>query len=54
MIKNDQREVLSFGSSMGCYLSLAQVFLEVACGMVHLSNEDKGVKYELLHFFMML
>ena len=49
MIRNDQREVFSFGSSMGCYLSLAQVFLEVACGMVNLSNEDKGFMYELLY-----
>ena len=40
MIKNDQKEVLSFGSNMGCYLSLAQVYLEVACQVVHLSKKD--------------
>ena len=49
MIKNDLREVLSFGSSMGCYLSLAQVYLEVACGVVHLSKKDKWSKYELTY-----
>ena len=41
MIKNDQREVLSLGSSMGCHLGLAQVYLEVACDVVHLSKKDK-------------
>ena len=40
MIKNDQRDVLSFGSSMGCYLSLAQVYLLVACEVVHFSKKD--------------
>ena len=49
MIKNDQREVLTFGSSMGCYLRLAHVFLEVACDMVHRSKKEKGVKNELLY-----
>ena len=40
MIKNDQRDVLKFGSSMGCYLSLAQGHLEVACEIVHNSKKD--------------
>ena len=46
MIKNDQRDVLSFGSSMGCYLSLALVYLEVACEVVSLSKKanDLGMK----------
>ena len=43
MIKNDQREILRYGSSMGCYLSFAQVYLEVACGIVHLSKKDEKV-----------
>ena len=38
--QDDQREVLSFCSSMGCYLSLAQVYLEVACEVVLLSKKD--------------
>ena len=49
MIKNDQRKVLSFGSRMKCYLSLAQVYLEVACDMVNLIKRDKKFKYELLY-----
>ena len=40
MIKNHQREILSFGSSMGCYLSLAQVYLEVVSEVVHLNKKD--------------
>ena len=40
MIKDDQRDVISFGSCMGCYLSLALVYLEVACEVVHLSKKD--------------
>ena len=39
MIKNDQREALSFGSSMGCNVSLAQVYLDVACDVVNLSKK---------------
>ena len=51
MIKNDQKEVLSFGSSMGCYLILEQVYLEVVCGIVRLSKKEKIIsKYELLSY----
>ena len=39
MIKNDQSDVLSFGSNMGCYLSLSLLYLEVACDVVHLSKK---------------
>ena len=41
MINNDQREALSLGSIMGCYLGLAHVYLEVDCEVVHLSKKDK-------------
>ena len=47
MIKNDQREVLIFGSSMGCYFGLAQVYLEVACEVVHLNKKDNGLSMNL-------
>ena len=40
MIKNDQIDVLSFGSSTGYYLSLTLVYLVVACDVVHLSKKD--------------
>ena len=43
MIKNDQRDVLSFGTSMGCYLSLALVYMEVDCEVVHLSKKDNDL-----------
>ena len=33
--------ILSFGSSMGFYVSLALVYLEVSCDIVHLSKKDK-------------
>ena len=39
--KNDQRYVISFGSSMGCYISFAKVYLKVVLDMVHLSKKDK-------------
>ena len=39
MIKNDQRDVVIFGSIMGCYFSLAQVYWEVAGEVVHLSKK---------------
>ena len=42
MIKYDKREVLNFGSSTGCYIKYAQVYLEVACDMVYLSKKDKN------------
>ena len=32
--------VLSFSSSMGCYLRLALMYLEVVCDVVHLSKKD--------------
>ena len=47
MINNDRRDLLSFGSSMGCYLSLAQVYLEVACKVVHLSKKDNDLSMNL-------
>ena len=40
MIKYDQREVLIFGGSMGCYLRLAQGYLEVACDVFNNSKKD--------------
>ena len=40
MIKCDHREVLSFLSSMGCYLSLEQIYLEVYFDIVHGSKKD--------------
>ena len=40
-MKDDQREVLSFGSSMGFYLSLAQIYFKVASEVVHMSKKDK-------------
>ena len=43
---NDQREVLCLGRSMGLDLGLAQVYLEVACKVVHLSTKKKWLKYE--------
>ena len=43
MINNDRRDLLSFGSSMGCYLSLAKVYLEVAFDIVHLSKKDNDL-----------
>ena len=41
--KNDLREVLIFGKTLVCYLSLAQVYLEVACEELHLSMKDNNV-----------
>ena len=52
MIQNDQREVFSFGSSMGCYLSFVQVYLEVAYETVHFSKQDNDlsmISYMLYH-----
>ena len=43
MINNDQREVRIFSGSMGCYLSLAQVYLEVSCEVVNLSYKDNAL-----------
>ena len=40
MIKNDQRDVFDFGNGTVRYLSLAQVYLEVACEVFHLSKKD--------------
>ena len=40
MIKNDQRDVFDFGNGTVRYLSLAQVYLEVACEVVLLSKKD--------------
>ena len=40
MPKNDQKEVLSLDSIMGCYLGLVQVSLEVACELVHSNMKD--------------
>ena len=57
MIKNDQREVLSFGSSMGCYHSLAKGYLEVACEIVHnikKVNELRMNSYMLYYALSML
>ena len=50
MIKNDQREVLSFGSSQGCYLSLGQIYLEVACEVLNLSKKDNEVS---MNYYML-
>ena len=44
-----KEEVLSLGSSMGLYLGLAQVYLEVSYDVVHLSKKDKQLKYELMY-----
>ena len=40
MITNDQRYLLSFGSSMEGYLSLAQEYFEMACEVVHLNKNE--------------
>ena len=50
MVKNDPREVLNFGSSMVHNHCLAQLYLEVAWDIVHLSKRDKDVNNELLYF----
>ena len=47
MIKNDQREVLSLDSSMGCYFSLAQVYLKVDCEVMHLNKKDNNLSMHL-------
>ncbi len=49
MIKNDHRDIHSFSSNMGFYLSLAQMYLHMHSDIVHLSKKDKDVKYELLY-----
>ena len=54
MIKNNQRELPRFGSSMGCYLSLAQVYLEVACEVVHFSKKENELSMKSYTCFMML
>ena len=51
MIKNDQIEELNFGINMRCYLSLEQVYLEVACEVIYLSKKDNELS---MKFFMML
>ena len=38
MINNDQRDVLNFGNSMGCYRRLALVYLEVEVYMTGLAR----------------
>ena len=44
MIKNDQREVLRLGSSMGCYLSHTEIYLEVDCEVVHLNKKENVLR----------
>ena len=51
MIKYDQSEVLSFGSSMGCYLSLTQGYLEVACYVVHNDKKDNELSMNSYMFY---
>ena len=53
MIKNDKRDMLSFGSSMGCYLSLALVYLEVTCELVHLSKKDNDSSMKSCMFIIL-
>ena len=47
MTINDKRNILNFSSSMGCYVYLAQVYLEVAWAVVHLSKKDIGLSLNL-------
>ena len=51
MTKNDQREVLSLDSSMGCYPCMTQVYLEVACEVVHLSKKDNELNMNSYMFY---
>ena len=47
MITNDQNDVLSLSSIMGCYLGLVQVCLMVAYEVVHLNIKDYGLNLNL-------
>ena len=50
-INNDQRDVLRFCNSMGCYLSVELVYLEVDCDVVNLSKKDIELRMNSYIFY---
>ena len=52
MIKNDKRDGLNLDRSMGYYLGLAQVYLEMACEGVHLSKKENDLSMNYICLMM--